>query len=286
MVFRKGGLLPRNMSFRLKGIELEIVGKFSYLGIVFTSGGSFSEAQNTLAGQAQKAIFKLNKYLYSFVNISVKHTLELFDKLVSPILNYYCEVWGFCTANKIERVHTKFCKYLLSVKMSTQNDFIYGELGRLNFHSKRLFCCIKYWIKVTQSDSRKYIFNVYKMLLNDLQEWPNKSNWASLVKLKLANIGFYHVWLEQGVGNSQLFLSILKARIQDTFIQNWNERLNDSSRARFYRTFSSFTFQPYLDILNIKKFRTALTRLRTSSHRLEIEMGRWKKPTKVPITER
>ena len=79
---------------------------------------------------------------------------------------------------------------------------------------------------------------------------------------------------------------ILKARIQDTFIQNWNERLNDSCRARFYRTFSCFTFQPYLDILNIKKFRTALTRLRTSSHRLEIEMGRWKKPTKVPITER
>ena len=42
---------------------IEIVKTYKYLGIVFTTGGSFSEAQNTLAGQAQKAIFKLNKYL-------------------------------------------------------------------------------------------------------------------------------------------------------------------------------------------------------------------------------
>ena len=60
MVFRKGGILPRNLFVFLSNIKLEIVNKFSYLGIVFTSGGSFSEAQKTLAGQAQKAIFKLN----------------------------------------------------------------------------------------------------------------------------------------------------------------------------------------------------------------------------------
>ena len=68
-------------------------------------GGSFSEAQNTLAGQAQKAILKLNKYLYKFTFISPKHKLDLFDKLVTPILNYGYEVWGFAQANAIERVH-------------------------------------------------------------------------------------------------------------------------------------------------------------------------------------
>ena len=35
----------------------EIVNKFKYLGILFTSGGSFAEAQNTLSVQAQNAIF-------------------------------------------------------------------------------------------------------------------------------------------------------------------------------------------------------------------------------------
>ena len=92
MVFRKGGLLPRNLVFYYNGHQLEIIKSFKYLGIVFTVGASFAEAQNTLAGQAQKAIFKLNKYLYKFTYITPKHNLELFDKLITPILNYGCEV--------------------------------------------------------------------------------------------------------------------------------------------------------------------------------------------------
>ena len=94
MVFRKGGLLLRNLVFYYNGHQLEIVKSFKYLGIVFTVGGSFAEAQNTLAGQAQKAIFELNKYLYKFTYITPKPNLELFDKLITPILNYGCEVWG------------------------------------------------------------------------------------------------------------------------------------------------------------------------------------------------
>ena len=77
---------------------------------MFTTGGSFAAAQSALSGQAQKAIFKLNRYLYKFTYISPKHKLELFDKLIAPILNYSSEVWGFIQANSIERVHLQFCK--------------------------------------------------------------------------------------------------------------------------------------------------------------------------------
>ena len=63
MVFRKGGLLPRNLSFIFDNTVLEIVKKFTYLGVVFSTGGSFTETQNTLAGQARKALFLLEKYV-------------------------------------------------------------------------------------------------------------------------------------------------------------------------------------------------------------------------------
>jgi len=49
------------------------------LSTVVTTGGSFSDAQSTLAGQSMKAIFTLNKYLHRFTNISVRHILQLFD---------------------------------------------------------------------------------------------------------------------------------------------------------------------------------------------------------------
>ena len=112
MVFRKGGILSNNLIFHYEGEPVEIVKSFKYLGIVFTTGGSFAEAQSTLAGQAQKGIFTLNKYLYNFTFIPPKHKLELFDKLIMPILNYGSEVWGFCQSNTVERVHLQFCKKL------------------------------------------------------------------------------------------------------------------------------------------------------------------------------
>ena len=50
--------------------------------------------------------------------------------------------------------------------------------------------------------------------------------------------------------------------------------------------FSEFGFKTYLDIILIAKYRYALTRLRTSSHRLAIETGRWTKPHSTPRFER
>ena len=123
MIFRKGGRLPNNLRFKYGEHQLDIVNKFNYLGIVFTSGGSFAEAHKTLAGQALKAIFKINKYLYKFTFINVKHRLELFDKLVMPILNYACQVWGFAQAQCIERIHLHFCKSILRVKKNNSKRF-------------------------------------------------------------------------------------------------------------------------------------------------------------------
>ena len=40
MVFRKGGKIPKHLSFVYGDRQLDILNKFSYLGIVFTTRGS------------------------------------------------------------------------------------------------------------------------------------------------------------------------------------------------------------------------------------------------------
>ena len=102
MIFREGGNLSRNLSFCYQGSNTEIVNKFVYLRIAFCTGGSFNETHKTLSGQALKAIFKLIQYLFSFTDISPKHNLELFDKLIVPILCYGGEVCGFLNLYKRE----------------------------------------------------------------------------------------------------------------------------------------------------------------------------------------
>ena len=70
-------------------------------------------------------------------------------------------------------------------------------------------------------------------MLSDLHRKPNTVNWVYKVKYLLSSLGFYEVWLTQGVGNKKMFLSGLKLRLDDNFIQNWDSRLTDSSRAIF-----------------------------------------------------
>ena len=76
---------------------------------------------------------------------------------------------------------------------------------------------------------------IYYIMLDDIASNPNVKNWASKVKNTLSNLGFYHVWASQGVGNVKTFLTIFKERLRINFIQNWEERLHASNRAVFIK---------------------------------------------------
>lgn len=82
--------------------------------------------------------------------------LALFDKLILPILTYGSEISGFSKADAIERIHLQLCKHL-GVKIQMQNNFIYGELGRVPVRNYRLVAAIRYWFKILQCDDVKYI---------------------------------------------------------------------------------------------------------------------------------
>ena len=124
------------------------------------------------------------------------------------------------------------------------------------------------------------------MMLRDIEINVRKTNWALLVRNLRGNLGFFEVWLNQGVGDVNLFLTILRPRLKDQYIPGWVGEIESSSRALFYRNISGFYFQPYLDVITIQKFRIAMIKLRVSSHRLEVETGRWSGPVSKPLEDR
>ena len=85
----------------------------------------------------------MNKYLHKITYIDIRH-YELFDKLVFPILNYGCEVWGCHPGKAVERVYVQFCKQLLGVKKNPQNEFVYGELGRMPLRNTRYYALVNF----------------------------------------------------------------------------------------------------------------------------------------------
>jgi hypothetical protein len=149
-----------------------------------------------------------------------------------------------------------------------------------------MFKAIKYWLRILQATQTKYVFIVYNLLKTTVELCLNKTNWCTLLKDLLCSLGFVDAWIFQGVGDTEMFLAVVQQRLSDQFIQNWNAKLNQSSRALFYNTIASFRFQPYLECFNIHNFFQLFTRLRVSSHRLHIEAGRWTKLTRTPISDR
>ena len=73
---------------------------------------SFKQTFDTLHGQALKNIFKLKCVLNKVPCITVSHKLDLFDKLITPILRYFPEVWGYLEAAKLETLHLQYMKQL------------------------------------------------------------------------------------------------------------------------------------------------------------------------------
>ena len=77
-------------------------------------------------------------------------------------------------------------------------------------------------------------------------------------------------------------------RIKSYFVSSWLNDLHsgDISIARTYRLYkSSFGTECYLKFINHSKFRVALSNLRTCSHNLDIERGRYVRP-KLNVDQR
>ena len=119
------------------------------------------------------------------------------------------------------------------------------------------------------------------MLKNDidLNIKYNGQNWALQIKLILQEHGFEYVWRQQ----AELVIPFhsIRQRIIDTYQQSWYSEINNSSRLRSYNIFKhNFELEIYLTLNLDTKYKTALTRFRTSSHSLFIETGRYENITR------
>ena len=162
LIFNKGGHKISRFQFEIYNIRIEIVQKYCYLGIVFSSSGTFKNACNLLYDKALKA-FYMFKQIQPHNNVKV--ALNLFDTLILPIVSYGSVVWGplyahkvtttnfmsTCNDSPIEKLNTKMCKYLLGVHKKSTNDAVRGELGRYPLLIKILDYSFRYFKKMKDS---------------------------------------------------------------------------------------------------------------------------------------
>ena len=158
-----------------------------------SSGGSFIPNTKTLSGKSLKTMHQLLQLLHE-IDTPINIALNLFDSLVASVLNYGCEVCGFINAECIERVHRKFCKFIINVKQTTNNCALYSEVGRYPLSIERRIRIVKYWFNLMRKSENNCIINsVYnEMKINIVNDSRNRFWLINLTNLLEQN-GFAEV---------------------------------------------------------------------------------------------
>ena len=93
MIFNKTGRIIHRI-FHYKGIPLENVCSYKYLGFVVTLSESITKGLEDLRARALKALMKVRHGMGKLFNKSIRDNLRIFDYMVKPILLYASDFWG------------------------------------------------------------------------------------------------------------------------------------------------------------------------------------------------
>jgi hypothetical protein len=308
LIFNKRGLGPKNfsnLSFAINGIPLEICDKYTYLGIEFRPSGSFIAAQAELYTKASKAWFSISNIIYQHKQMPVSQSLQLLDSLVMPVGLYSAELLTVLAMPEsaftdqeavlkawesfpLEKVNQRACRMLLSIHRRSSRLACLGELGRFPMLVKALVLSIKYhWNIHYKSDKNSIVYEAYKEMSTNGTE--NHGSWLTRVEAVKSLFG---IELHGGMCSDRV-TKIVQKSLQSKFEIFWRDEIcklklgtdNVShNKLRFYSQLKAcFAREPYIDNVKNRNQRAWLSRLRTSSHNLAVERGRY---SNVPLAAR
>ena len=294
MVFSKAGRVSKDkFRFNLGGEEMEYVNHYKYLGVNISNTSKFSVAEKNLSLKANRALFSIKQSIFD-KDLKPSAILSIFESLVKPVALYGSEIWtpykpcyrnktldemfemSFKSNTEFDKLHAKFCKYLLGVHNKACNFAVFSELGQFPLLISTIMGCLNFWFHILQSGSETLISKAY------LEQYNNSSDkclWVKFVKSILCDLGFSHVWNNHSTFNSYSLLASIKNKLKERFISFWEKRMLGEETSKKLRTYrlvkQDFGIESYLELVHDKSVRKCLTSLRISAHRLRIERGRY-----------
>ncbi|MEW8546068.1 MAG: reverse transcriptase family protein [Candidatus Thiodiazotropha sp.] len=263
-----------NFQFKLGETNISICEEFKYLGVVFSKTRTFYKAIKHNVEQAKKALHLLYKRINN-LHIPIDLQIQLFDQIILPILLYGCEIWGFQNTNMIEIVHNQFLRNITKLRKSTPIYMIYAELGRMPIDIIIKSRMIGFWISLVNGNGSKYAKKLYNIMYNDYLNNGTNYKWIAYIKQILISVGKPDLFNQSLISYPKATKSKIVTTLKDLFVQDWNSKMNTSSKSRNYNIFKhDQIFESYLITLP-RYFYLPMIKFRTANHKLPIETGRW-----------
>ena len=255
---------------------------YKYLGILLDSNGKFKSAMDDLAKKGMRASHSIYK-LSTCNSISHKTLIETFNSLIKPIVLFSSEIWGYevkpdCTT---EKSLLRFCKHILGVTRTSVNNAVLGELGAFSLSVESNTAMITYYLYLKNHKNRLIasIIPEMKSLNNDWHKYINSLIEKYLPNDEIQKYAYsYKTPDPNSTKNNKLTQHSLKKTLQEkikqNFIDKWLRNIGECNKLKFYSDIKSkFKIEPYLNLVENRSHKNALTRLRISAHSLHIETG-------------
>ena len=238
---------------------------------------NFKHAAVHMYQKSLKAVFSLKSRLLDFEGLNNQMRLKLFDTLIRPILTYGSEIWitDYSINDKtldnlpFEKIHNRFCKYLLGVHKKSSNFAARLEFGRgriLNFIN---MISLKYIKRINELPTTRLLKEVFEVD-KSLHAGGHRSSYT------------YYDKLISKLNIQNLEEADISQSISDYCTNEVNSQLSaltiDNKLYTYSKLYDDYSFQTYLTYAIPKSVTREQAKLRISAHDLMIERGRYFRP--------
>ena len=185
-------------------------------------------------------------------------------------------------------MYISFLKYVLGVNKKACNIAVLSEIGQYPYTLKILTRACKNWYRIKNTTPESLLYDAY---LCNTKLPTGKSFWIQSLSNTFSIIGCDDILKNGGDEFGDFCPKVIQHLLEVRFLIQWQNtmelQLLPDKKLRTYATFKTkFDLEPYLLIMNDYNSRKNFTRLRISAHNLNIELGRHRRPNKIPIEDR
>ena len=276
------GKVRKFKSFNFGDLVIDVVDDYIYLGTTFNYNCKFDKAMAKQVLQAKKATFSLMIKVRQ-LNLSVEVFIELFERLIIPILLYGSEIWGYGNIKQLQVMANNFMRKMLKLHKSTPVCMLIGELGLKNISEYIENRMLNFWCNIATGDDSKISSILYKWIKILYDQNKFKSVWLDNIKTTLDNIGMSNLFHNTANINRIWFKNAIKLKLNDIYNQRWGESMFNSDTCLNYR---AMTVQKQLQKYLVKlprQYMYAMCKLKCANHKMPIVIGRY---SNIPVDER
>ena len=211
-------------------------------------------------------------------NLAPDIQIDLFHKLVLPIISYGSELWAYEDLEKVDKFHLKFLRYVLRLNTGIPIPMIYGETGEIPVSIILKSRMIGYMCKLLNPNTNTLSQQVLGLLSKMHNDGYYTTKWFYKVISLLTEMDYVDILQNMNYVPPKILSQVYKTKAKEVFVTNWRNRMSNLTKCDMYQLYKvDFEREKYLRVLQ-PNLAISLCKYRTSNHKLEVEKLRYVRP--------